>query len=128
MNSVLHGVFGLVIYTVVCTLFLVFAQNSYVSSIGYRRHRKKRHRRKLSITLIIVVSFAFALFNWYNSINGFMGEDRQNYYMDFFGRLTHYSGFDWYLQTLRTLTQGDYYLTLYITTFICCVAIFLSYK
>ena len=123
MNPVAHGIFSILIYLLICMVFIVISNDSYQRSL-----RLEKSNKKLSYLIIIITSIAFALFNKYNTVTSVIGSDRQNYLQDFNGRLTSSPAFDWYLSTFRSITGNNYELTLYITTFICCFVLFFVYK
>ena len=123
MDLLVHGMSSIAIYLLICIVFIGFAHNSYRRSI-----RIGKPQKKLSFFVIIVTSFFFALLNRFNTLPGMYGSDRINYLQDFNGRLTAYSSFDWYLQSLKKVTGGSFDLTLYITTFICCCVLLCVYK
>lgn len=123
MNYLFRGLFSAFIYIFICIITIAFSFNSYAKAI-----RVGKNERKISMVLVIVVSIVFSFYNKFNSVPQFYGDDRKNYMQDFYGRLTTYSGFDWYLKLMNKVTHGNFELMLYFTTFICCLILLIVYK
>lgn len=75
--------------------------------------------------------FFALIFGLYNKfiigVQSTLTGDRLNYYIDFLGRKTNYLAFDFFLKTIRLVTD-NYSFLLSITTFIACLIIFYAFS
>lgn len=123
MTPFWHGIASIFLYLFSCSIILLIANNSYKKSV-----RIGEQKRKITFLFVFIISLFFGYYNSFNSIPGLYGGDRLNYLQDFFGRLTAYPGFDWYLRMMRKLTNGSFQSMLNFTTFICCFFMLIAYK
>ena len=119
----IHAISVVVIY--LGLIFFVY----YTSKSNYYKSLNDR-KLKLSNTKIVIYSLMFTMFNCYitslKTIDS-SSADRYNYLQDFNGRKTGYWGFDLYLETIHSFTN-NFNVALYLTTFICCILMFVAYK
>lgn len=117
MSIVFKAIGAIVIYC-----FIIFT--SYYS-IKHLECTNKRH--KFPVLNIAFISVLCSFLNRFVSQGkAITGGDRGNYLQDFNGRLTGFLGFDTYLHITHYFTD-DFFLVLYLTTFICCALMLISH-
>ena len=116
----MYGALSNLLYMFIIAILILASRDWYRLSI-----ERGDVKKKMPIIAIVIVAFIFGLFNKLNTEwigNSIYGGDRQNYLQDYYGRLTGYQGFDLFLRLAATYI-GDFNLTLYFTTFLCCLTI-----
>ena len=125
MVSLMYGLLSTFIYVLIVAVLVLASRDQYKLSslLGDKR-------TKMALVTILVASLAFSLLNKFctecNDASSY-GGDRLNYLQDFYGRRTGYEGFDLYLRMANAFI-GDYNVTLYLTTFLCCFVMLAAYK
>lgn len=93
-------------------------------------------QKKPSIFILIVAAILYTLLNYIctimcdevNGTNGTIyGYDRYNYYLDFKGRNSSTKGLVSIFNFVKLFTN-DFNIVLYITSFLCCLIVFISYR
>lgn len=125
----LFGFLAIVLYLLIILCLSVISNHCYNVYIN-RTNNDKQHNLKLSWVYVLVFSLAFAFYNralTENSLHEGLSGDRLNYQQDFYGRDTGYVGYDFYDELIHRFTE-NFNLYMYITTFICCIGIFIAYN
>lgn len=128
-ERIVYGIIAIVLYIFIVTWLSVVSKRCYCKYLKSNSNNK-RYKSKLSFIHILLFSLIFAVYNKLlteNSLQNGLGADRSNYRQDFFGRETGYAGYDFYDELIHRFTD-NFNLYMYITTFVCCLGLFVAYN
>lgn len=131
LGRTLLGILAIIMYLIIILCLSVAANQCYSERSNQTdNYKRKRNKLKLSALSVFIFSLIFALYNKLlteNALHEGLGGDRSNYRQDFYGRDTGYIGYDFYDELIHSFTE-NFNLYMYITTFICCIGIFVAYN
>lgn len=119
MDAIIHGIASVLLYIFIGGVFIILANTKALN---------KSKKLNYSLALAFAMALIYAFFNKFNSFPELYGSDRLNYKMDYYGRLTSFSGFDLYLRFIHYLSNGNFEFLLYFTTFLSCFIVFFAYS
>lgn len=121
------GIVGASSYFIAAILTTIIAKSKYVK-FANGIDNSKNNVSKLSVAWVMIFALFFTLSNVFitNISNGY-GNDRTNYYIDFYGRKVAWQGVDFLLRFIHGFSD-DFNVFLYFCTFVCFMIVFAAYR